>query len=344
MCGAPVAAQEQSAGSQNPGPAAAEKPAQPENKEKPAAPTLEELIAQALKNNPDIRVAEAKLRETEAELNRTQLLVTQKVVTLQKGIEVQKGLVAQAEQIFLTRSRMLGDRSRGSAVSKDEYVDAQQKLAQAKAKLSEIEAELAYLTGKSSAKTGTTSASGTDLDRWFDLQSASRFPARVSVGAGERIPLTFDFARSSVFQPQIFPPTPAVPGSATDKLRKALDTQVEVKFDGAPLHDVLRFLEESTEGISFRILDRNDREKEVNLMLKGQVSVGAVLQALEDSFTDGPGLRFVVRDYGILVTWADKVPPGALRVENLYKANPAPGKGGEPSAPKKEPPATEKPK
>src|SRR5436309_9636032 len=40
---------------------------------KKAPATLEELLAQALKANPDIRVAEAKLREAEAELNRTRL-------------------------------------------------------------------------------------------------------------------------------------------------------------------------------------------------------------------------------------------------------------------------------
>src|SRR5437660_737827 len=43
-------------------------------------PTLEEMLNKALKDNPDIRVAEAKVREAEAELNRTRLQVTQKVL------------------------------------------------------------------------------------------------------------------------------------------------------------------------------------------------------------------------------------------------------------------------
>src|SRR5437868_10610793 len=45
-------------------------------------PRLEELLSRALKENPDIRVAETKLREAEAELNRTRLQVTQKVVAV----------------------------------------------------------------------------------------------------------------------------------------------------------------------------------------------------------------------------------------------------------------------
>src|SRR4051812_17523488 len=35
--------------------------------------SLESLLAQALKNNPDIRVAESKVREAEAELNRVRM-------------------------------------------------------------------------------------------------------------------------------------------------------------------------------------------------------------------------------------------------------------------------------
>src|SRR5437588_11514314 len=44
--------------------------------------SLEEALASALKNNPDIRVAESKVQEAEAELNRSRLQVTQKVVSL----------------------------------------------------------------------------------------------------------------------------------------------------------------------------------------------------------------------------------------------------------------------
>src|SRR2546425_220306 len=41
------------------------------------AMTLDELLAKALKDNPDLRVAESKVREAEAELNRTRLQALQ---------------------------------------------------------------------------------------------------------------------------------------------------------------------------------------------------------------------------------------------------------------------------
>src|SRR6516165_2137186 len=45
-------------------------------------PTLEEMLAEALKDNPDIRVAEAKRQEADAVLNKTRLQVMQQVVAL----------------------------------------------------------------------------------------------------------------------------------------------------------------------------------------------------------------------------------------------------------------------
>src|SRR5438874_1867865 len=80
----------------------------------PAKSKLEEMLEQALLHNPDIRVAEAKLREAEAELNRARLLVTQKVVTLQASLEAARANVAVAE----TRLKRL--RELGGAVSREE--------------------------------------------------------------------------------------------------------------------------------------------------------------------------------------------------------------------------------
>ena len=75
----PVPAQEKAAKpsaakkSQKGGPVS--KGSQPQEKTPPKTESaqLAEMLAVALKHNPDIRVAEAKLREAEAELNRTRL-------------------------------------------------------------------------------------------------------------------------------------------------------------------------------------------------------------------------------------------------------------------------------
>src|SRR5262249_59137832 len=64
----------------------------------PAKSKLEEMLEQALKANPDLRVAAAKVQEAEAELNRTRLEVTRKVVTLYTGLEAARKTVEVAEK------------------------------------------------------------------------------------------------------------------------------------------------------------------------------------------------------------------------------------------------------
>src|SRR5260370_14019953 len=64
--------------------------------DKPAEPTLEDMLNKALKDNPDIKVAEAKVREADAELNRVRLQVTQKVLTFHHTREAQKATVKVA--------------------------------------------------------------------------------------------------------------------------------------------------------------------------------------------------------------------------------------------------------
>src|SRR5262249_12081762 len=56
------------------------------------------------------------------------------------------------------------------------------------------------------------------------------------------------------------------------------------------------------------------------------VPLGAALQALEDQL---PGLRFTVRDYGILVTFKSGPPPGAVSVHEFWKGDAAKEKGGD---------------
>ena len=45
--------------------------------------------------------------------------------------------------------------------------------------------------------------------------------------------------------------------------------------------------------------------------------VGAVLQSFEDQ---APEIRIVVREYGLLVTTADRIPEGATRAVDFWKA------------------------
>src|SRR5262249_44842404 len=112
-------------------------------------------------DNPDIRVAETKVREAEAELNRTRLLVTQKVVSLYHAIESQKALIQIAETDLAQAHRKV----RTGVEHPDIVLKPQQALAIAKAKLAELEAEIPYLLGKPSQAAWKTQI--TDLERYF---------------------------------------------------------------------------------------------------------------------------------------------------------------------------------
>jgi hypothetical protein len=134
-------------------------------------PSLEQLIAGALKNNPDIRVAESKQRETEAELNRTRLKVIADLTILHADIDV-----AQANVKFATlryeRMKQLADTGTIEVKVLDE---ASSSLAKAKADLATLQARLPYLLGKTAGSSTTTAALIDDLikKKWLDAAKAS---------------------------------------------------------------------------------------------------------------------------------------------------------------------------
>src|SRR5438552_2083694 len=90
--------------------------------DKPAKKSLlEEMLEQALKSNPDLRVAEAKLREAEAELTRTRLAVTHKVATLYAALDVAKKAVEGAEADY----NRVNEAYKRGAVAAGEFAAAQ---------------------------------------------------------------------------------------------------------------------------------------------------------------------------------------------------------------------------
>jgi hypothetical protein len=265
--------------------------------DKPAEPSLEEMLNKALKDNPDIRVAESKVREAEAELNRTRLQVTQKVLAFHHNHEAQKAAVKVAEE------ELAGIRKfqQSKAVSQAEVQLAEHRLSQAKAKLAEIDAEMPYLLGQEHA----VALSVTLLT---DQKLATTFVRLVeSVNVRSRID-------NSSVQP--------VTGTTLEKIRKALETPVSVDYKNKNATDILKDLEKKVPGISFHVLVTTGP---ADLHLDGTVPLGAALQLVEDTFTEfseGGGEErcgFAIRDYGILFTRAARIPPGAIQLDDLLR-------------------------
>ena len=206
--------------------------------------SLEEMLAAALKYNPDIRIAEMKLRDDEAELNRARLRVMQKIIALHHALQAQQATVERDQ----SKVRRLTDLVRQGAQQTSVLEEAKQELAQAESKLLEMESELPYLLGKRAAGLAQETVRN-------EVQiGTQRFPA-------------------ATIRPEV-----------AARIHKALEMSVKADYSDVPLGDVLKGLQEKVPGVAFqRNLALRDLEKlKVSLRL-GEVPLGAALQALTDT-------------------------------------------------------------
>jgi hypothetical protein len=244
---------------------------------------LEEMLAEALKNNPDIRFAAAKLAEANAELNRTRLQVMQKVVTLHYAIETQKKTIAHQQSVC----QALQKRYQSGTAGREVFAEATQALTLAKAKLEELEAQLPALLGKTAQEESLFYQYIQQAKLWRK-ESAEWEKAHRAIG------------------------------SMAEKIRKALQTPVTVDYKEMTLDAILDNLALRVAGVSFRLVHMTP-EKKINLSFKEALPLSAVLQALADEV----GCVFYVREYGILATNPDEAPPGAMKVEEFLRQKPA---------------------
>jgi hypothetical protein len=309
-------------------------PKDPDADKKPSQ--LEEMLARAMRDNPDVRVAEAKLREAEAELNRARLTAVQKIVALQRGSEQAQAAVAAAEARYKASQAMLeaAERDHERAIKllerkqvTKEVVDATRlkveqdranletakaELQSSKAALAKVQAELPYLLGKQPRGDAGPEAVLREMDALLQRQMYA-----IQI---ERAHAAWRLAARQLH------------GDMADKVRKALDAPVKVQFQEHTLEDILEYLQRVAEVPFLDHTPAELRKQPQTLRLSQPVPLGAALQALEDHF----GVRFAVREYGILV--ADKLPPDMVPLHTFWK--------GPREAEKAKPPAggEEKPK
>jgi hypothetical protein len=309
LAGTPPAHAQQGAGPQPP-------PAKPKDKEPTQgdkAP-LEDLLAQALKDNPDIRVAEARVQKAEAELNRTRLQVMQKVAAFDAARKVARGKVALAEQ-ELARLRQLKN---SNLVSVADFRTAEQALIAAQADLETVEAEMPALLGKPPQKTLGERTLPVERDVLLGgLKSlyASQREQESATAFGVR-------ALAEAYRHEA---AASVAGSVAEKIRKALDKPLALDVKDRPLSDVLEAIQDKA-GIIIRnpLLTRwKDANPKITLRLPEALPLRALLEAIEDEVPESPsigGIRFVVRSYGLLVVPTNAIPPGAVLMSQVAPA------------------------
>jgi hypothetical protein len=325
--------------------------------EKPA--TLEQLIAEALKSNPDIRVAESKVRETDAELGRTRLKVVSDVTFLHAEIQAAKAMVDFTQK---QHTRLLA-LEKNLAVDPHSVSEAALALEKAKADLAAKQAKLPYLLGK---QTGSaTSLIDALLKNYSDAKiTDEEFLLRAMLDMLGRVPTPEEMKeflktpakdrrekwignlQNKAVHEQAYIPArfyeafPRMPEQTyrldwntptktatplTNKLRTALDATATLKQQGSP-EDYLNFLrKELLPGINLQTRAKLANIP-IDLKLTEPVAVGAILQFLEEELK----VIFVLRDYGIVVVAADeRLPPGAVRVVDFWKHGQTDGPGPE---------------
>jgi hypothetical protein len=272
---------------------------------------LEEMLEKALKNNPDLHVAAAKVQEAEAELNRTRLEVTRKVVRLYASLDAARIGVERGEH-RLTEVRQLAEKN---AISKEEVRTVEKEVAEAKAQLAATEAEASYLLGEQSP-----------LHRAQVDFSVPLSLARIAgVGMGiEGAPPAFGGAGGAGFggmgggmsmgrRGANGSTAGRLPeGKIADRIHAFLDSPVTVNFTNESLTQMLMKYEKEF-NVTF-IISGGVNGLALNFRCE-DMPIGTVLQAVGDAI----GCEFVVRDYGILVLKEGALPAGAVRLNDFWK-------------------------
>jgi hypothetical protein len=268
---------------------------------------LEAAIDLALLNNPDLRVADAKVREAEASMSRTRLQVLQKVVTAYQAIEEAKAAVKHAES-GLARVKRLHSSGVGGTV--EEVQQAEAAVAAAKSKEAAAQAELDYLQGKAATKKAAGFSQGRTTTSPIELMYSLHDPSTL-------VTTSFDpygsntLAAAAMYSVKLRPE-----GPAADRLRKALEAKMSAAWGGSPVREVLAELRK-TSGIHIQAAEKGPAWDEKVTAKLESVPLSAVLQLLEDVLGDH---RVIVRDYGLLITSKSQVPPGATTLAEFLRA------------------------
>jgi Outer membrane efflux protein len=295
--------------------------------EKPAkaAPgSLEDTLEKALRSSADIKAAESKVRDAEAELNRVRHQVLTKATVLHSDMQVARRMLAVAEEAFALTQQGF----KMGSVPQAEVLAAQSAIEKARGEVEKLDAQLKALRGEFALKNFNVSNVAFAPDGNTLWTGSADGAVRVwEVSTGElyfpySVVLDYGGANRSKMQPVQTP--------MAERIRKLLDQEVEYETNDRIDLALDNLLDVAKSDIPVRKLLIPTSEPQV--AMKGKLSVGAWFQAIEDS---DPSIRILVRDYGILLTTKDRVPEGAVRVLDFWKSKEAKPKAESKPAEKK---------
>jgi Outer membrane efflux protein len=290
----------------------------PKEPPKPAPGSLEDTLDKALRNSADIKAAEAKVRESEAQLHQVRQQVLTRATALHADLNLAKRMLAVAERGLANCERL-----EAATVPVGSILAAQAAVEKHRGEVEKLETELKSLRGEFAIQ-NIRSVAFDPFGQALAVEGADGAVRVWDVKDGSR--LSLDVVKHFLAASKAGPPkAPAVSGSMFDRVKKLLDQEVAFESPGLPLEKALRTLvAEAKSDIPIRVLLMKERAEVPVELPAGKLPVGAWIQALED--TD-PEVAVVVRDYGLLLTWNERIPAGAVAVSELWKMKKAEEKG-----------------
>jgi hypothetical protein len=219
----------------------------PAQQQPPIPQNLDEMIAAALRSNPEVVLAEARLHQAQAELNQARLKVTREVVTTFNERTQREAQLATAARALQDTEQLV---STGGA-SKAEIERAQALVAQSRLAIAQTDAAVRYLVGVGATHT---------IDR---------------------------FRGALVAAMQDRQPAPAArPERTPEQLAERLERSVTGPFEGTNLAEVMKRASDEA-GVSILVDEDNvgvAAEFAVSMPLRSPVTLRQLLLALSDQY------------------------------------------------------------
>jgi len=272
-------------------------------------------VAAALANDPDVKVARAKVQLAEAEMAKARQAVILKVMTLNASIKELKRAVEAAQERAAWAERIV---KQGVGDAR-QLLDERAKLEAAQAALAKAETELKLLTGGGGEFRGAGQEFRTDVIPDGNADQVARaleWLAKAQTDANTH-QAGLALLAAGVLEKH------AVKGPIPDRIRAALDKPVRLgaRGDSVPFEKAMEVFKKDA-GLDVPVRGPGDLVKSPVIVSQGEeLPVGAWLQLYQD-YGSGGGARFYVRDYGLLFTDKSSAPPDAPTVTEFWKQKP----------------------
>lgn len=283
------------------------KKADPPPDKKKVADPVDAAVAAALANDPDVKVARAKVQLAEAELAKAKQAIVLRVMTLNASVREYRQAVDVARQQFAIVEALF----MRATVPQSDVLRARLVLEQTQATLTRAETELKLITGG-----GGPAGVGSGGDPDTAANHALRWLTNVEAGEdAKRVTSLLILAGLEAYRE-----AHGIKGPIPDRIRAALDKPVKLgaKGETVTFEKAMEVFKKDA-GLDVPVRGPGDLIRSPEIVSQGEeLPVGAWFQL----FQDYSGATIFVRDYGLLFTAKSAAPPDAPTLTEFWKQKP----------------------